>query len=169
MKQTLFLLLAGLLALTQPAAAQHADPQLAATILHLDSLFWSAYNRCDVDEMIRFFSDDVEFYHDKGGLTAGRANFENALRNGLCGNPDFRLRREAVPGTIQVFPLANSNGIYGAILSGEHVFYIRENNRPEFLDGHARFTHVWLLTDGVWKMARVLSYDHGPAQAIRRE
>ncbi len=163
MKQILFVLLTGLLALAQPLHAQQTDPQLSATILHLDSLFWSAYNRCDVDEMVKYFTDDVEFYHDKGGLTTGLPNFENALRQGLCGNPNFRLRRAAVPGTVQVFPLGNQDGIYGAILTGEHVFYISENNRPEYLDGHARFTHVWLLKDGVWKMARILSFDHGPA------
>ncbi|HNE28735.1 MAG TPA: nuclear transport factor 2 family protein [Saprospiraceae bacterium] len=169
MKQLLFLLLAGGTAFAQPLRAQQSAPQLTDTILHLDSLFWSAYNRCDVDQMARFFTDDVEFYHDKGGLTTGLANFETALRNGLCGNPDFHLRREAVPGTVQVFPLSNQDGIYGAILMGEHVFYIREHNKPEFLDGHARFTHVWLLRNGAWKMARILSYDHGPAQPPRRE
>jgi len=30
-------------------------------------------------------------------------------------------------------------------------------------DGLAKFFHVWLLKDGTWKMARVISYDHGPA------
>ena len=53
--------------------------------------------------------------------------------------------------------------VYGAILSGEHVFYVRQKGKPEVLDGRAKFTHLWLLKDGVWKMSRVLSYDHGPA------
>jgi hypothetical protein len=44
------------------------------------------------------------------------------------------------------------------------VFYIKEAGRDEFLDGHAKFTHVWLLKDGAWKMSRVLSYSHGPAK-----
>lgn len=144
-----------------PAQTEQENP--SATILHLDSLFWVAYNRCDVTQMVQFFAEDVEFYHDKGGLTTGRQDFSNAIQKGLCGNENFRLRREALAGTIQVFPLENSHVLYGAILSGEHVFYINENGKPEYLDGRARFSHVWLLKDKQWKMSRILSYDHGPA------
>jgi hypothetical protein len=147
---------------TAPLRAQ--TPDLTATILHQDSLFWTAYNNCDVEGMSGFFTADIEFYHDKGGLTVGLSNFKVALQNGLCGAGKSRLRRAAVDGTVQVFPLANAGVVYGAILSGEHVFYIKEAGRDEFLDGHAKFTHVWLLKDGAWKMSRVLSYSHGPAK-----
>ncbi|WP_157717331.1 hypothetical protein [Christiangramia echinicola] len=47
----------------------------------------------------------------------------------------------------------------GAVLSGEHLFYIQEEN-SERLDGQAKFNHLWLLKEGEWKMHRVLSYDH---------
>ena len=144
--------------------AQTAEGALAATILHQDSLFWTAYNRCDVVGMATFFTEDVEFYHDKGGPTLGLPEFTRSLQNNLCGNPDFRLRREAVPGTVQVFPLQKGDAVYGAVLTGEHVFYILEKGQAPKLDGHARFTHLWLLRDGAWKMTRILSYDHGPAE-----
>ncbi len=49
------------------------------------------------------------------------------------------------------------------MLTGEHVFYIIEKGKPEYLDGLAKFTHLWLLKDGSWKMSRILSFDHGPA------
>jgi hypothetical protein len=49
---------------------QPSDPKLITqTILRMDSLFWLAYNTCDVEKMATFFTDDLEFYHDKGGLT----------------------------------------------------------------------------------------------------
>lgn len=142
--------------------AQHDDQhpeKVKNTILHLDSLFWKAYNRCDVEEMKTFFTDDLEFYHDKNGLTLSKTKLFESIRSGLCGNPDWWLRRKAVDGSLQVYPLDN----YGAILTGEHVFYINETGKKERLDGLARFTHVWLLTDDGWKMHRILSYDHGPA------
>lgn len=136
--------------------------KLAATILHEDSLFWKTYNDCDTAQSRHFFTEDVEFYHDKGGLTRGRENLMASVKKNLCSNEDFRLRREA--GSVQVFPLENAGVIYGAILSGEHVFYIWGKDRAEYLDGRARFTHVWLLqADGGWKMSRILSYDHRPA------
>lgn len=133
--------------------------QLERTILFHDSLFWVAYNACDIDGMAKFLTDDLEFYHDKGGLTTSKQKLLENIRSGICGNPDWRLRRKAIAETIKVFSLEK----YGAILSGEHVFYIIENEKPERLDGLAKFTHVWRHNDGEWKMHRILSYDHGPA------
>jgi len=136
------------------------DPKkLQATILHLDSLFWHAYNTCDIDKMGTFFTDDVEFYHDKGGLTNGKASLMEATRKGICAGSDFYLRREARKGSVEVFPMNN----YGAIISGEHYFYVNGKGKKETLDGLAKFTHVWRYKDNEWKMHRVLSYDHGPA------
>lgn len=151
------------LGLSLSGQAQHQE--LSKTILSLDSTFWQAYNNCDVETMEKFFTNDLEFYHDKGGLTEGASALFGNVRKGLCGNENFRLRRVAIPGTMKVYPLEN----YGAILSGEHLFYINETGKEERLDGIARFTHVWKYADGKWKMHRVLSYDHGPAQERIRE
>lgn len=52
--------------------------------------------------------------------------------------------------------------MYGAVLSGEHVFYVLDKGKRDRLDGRARFLHVWLVKDGVWRMSRVLSFDHDP-------
>jgi hypothetical protein len=150
-------------AIANPAFAQTTPSELTATILQRDGLFWKAYNACDVEAMAAFFPEDVEFYHDRGGPTLGLTSLVGTTRQSLCGRPDSRLRREAVEGTVRVFPLQKENAVYGAILSGEHVFYILDKGQPARLDGRARFTHLWLQRDGAWKMARVLSYDHGPA------
>ena len=167
MKHTILLfLLAWLTAAPGALSAQPVPDTLTYTILTHDSLFWATYNACDVDQMRPFFSYVFEFYHDKGGVTVGLEPFLTSVRENLCGNADFRLRRAAVPGTVRVFPLACSGVIYGAIISGDHVFFIHEKGKDEYLDGLAKFTHVWLLQDDeTWKMARILSYDHGPAPA----
>jgi hypothetical protein len=31
----------------------------------------------------------------------------------------------------------------------------------------AKFTDLWMLKDGAWKMSRILSFDHGPPSARR--
>lgn len=152
----------GLLILTaQPILAQEksAFPDtetITKKILHLDSLFWVAYNSCDVPGMARFIAEDIEFYHDKAGLTIGKENLVATMKRGLCGNANQHLRREAVKGTVEVFPLNN----IGAILRGEHVFYVVPKGKKEYLDGIAKFTHVWRYEEGDWTMARILSYDH---------
>lgn len=149
--------------------AQSEKQSLATIILSMDSLFWTAYNDCNVENMEKFFADDVEFYHDKSGLVQGRQNLISGLKNNLCGNENFKLRREAVEENAKVFPLHNSNVIYGAIISGEHLFYTIEKGREERLDGLAKYTHVWILKDNAWRMSRILSYDHGPAPYINRK
>lgn len=126
--------------------------QLKLEILKQDSLFWTAYNTCDVDVMMSFVTDDIEFYHDKGGLTQGSIKFKKGLQSGLCANGQ-QLKRVAKEGTIKVFPLKD----VGGIISGDHYFYIGER-----ADGLAKFTHIWTLKEKEWKMSRVLSYDHKP-------
>ncbi|MDF2380561.1 DUF4440 domain-containing protein [Nostoc ellipsosporum NOK] len=159
-----FLLPLLLLFVVARLSAQQTD--LAKTIFHKDSLFWKAYNACDVEGMLRFISDDIEFYHDKGGVTYGKENFRASFEKNLCGNKDFRLRREAVSGSLHLFPLKSHDTIYGAILSGDHFFYINETGKKEFKDGLAKFTHLWVIKDGQWVMKRIYSYDHGPAPYI---
>jgi len=146
------------------AASQAFAQDPMAPVLGGDQQFWRAYNACDVAGMAAWFSEDVEFYHDRGGATLGHAALVETLKTRLCGNPDSRLRRAAVDATVRVFPLITGSSLYGAVLSGEHVFYVLDAGKPERLDGRARFTHLWLLKDGAWRMTRVLSYDHGPAE-----
>lgn len=132
-------------------------------IYHNDSLFWQAYNQCDVDGMAAFLTDDVEFYHDKGGPLYTLAKFKENLRTGLCGKTDSRIRRDVVPGTVNIFPMDN----YGGLITGEHIFYVSDGKK-ETLDGYGKFTQLWKFENNVWKMSRILSYDHGPAPYINK-
>src|SRR5687767_13904236 len=124
-------------------SAQTEHQKLTATILHLDSAFWNTYNHCDRAQFKNFLTDDVEFYHDKGGITMGAKALIESLNRNICGNVNSRLRREAVAGTVLVYPMQNGDEIYGALISGEHLFYITEKGNPEFHSGVANFTQLW--------------------------
>lgn len=132
-------------------------------ILSFDKQFWSGYNTCDVEKMKPFIDETIEFYHDKGGVTLGSIKLIESIKTNLCSNNNFKIRREIIPNTMAFYTLKNENIIYGAILSGEHYFYVSENGQKESLDGRAKFTHLWILKDKQWKMTRILSYDHKPA------
>jgi transcriptional regulator of met regulon len=160
MKIINYVLLACMLPATSGLTAQTQQADITPVILHLDSAFWKAYNGCDTAAFKDFFTDDVEFYHDKGGVTLGASALAQSITKNVCGNSGYRLRREAVPGTVKVYPMNKGDELYGAIITGEHVFYITQNNKPEFLDGAASFTHLWILINGKWKMKRILSYNH---------
>lgn len=152
-----------LLLFTALFSYSQTDEKVKQLIFQKDSLFWVAYNNCDVASMGSVLTDDVEFYHDKGGPSISRDTFVAAISKNLCGNDNFRLRRAAVKGTVNVFVMRKGDNVYGAIISGEHVFYVNEKGKKEFLDGHAKFAQLWILNNGEWKMSRILSYDHHEA------
>lgn len=133
------------------------NQNIETVIKYHDSIFWNGFNSCNLEIIKSYISEDLEFYHDKAGVTHGLKVFMDNLKNGLCSDTEkFKLRREEVEGSIKIYPMAN----YGAIISGNHVFYVTENGNPEYKDGIAKFTHLWVFKDNIWKMSRVLSYDH---------
>ncbi len=140
-------------------------PEWPAQIAAADrALFDAVFTQCDADRLATMVSEDLEFFHDKDGLSAtSGAQFVAAVR-GMCERQakgiDFRARRELVPGTTEIYPLAH----YGAIEIGVHRFYAIAEGKPDRLTETARFTHVWKQEQGQWKLARVLSYDHRLAQ-----
>ena len=147
---------AGLLAVLisfafKPATAQsNASPDaLFKQIQALDTQLFDAYNHCDLNKMASMVSDDLEFYHDKTGLAVGKQVFIEAIKNNICG----KVTRELVPGTLEVYPLAN----YGAVEIGVHRFH--HPGDPANI-GEAKFIHIWHNTDGKWVITRVISYDH---------
>lgn len=160
MRKKLLIHLLTLVAFCYSTSFAQTKEEVTSLIFHLDSAFWKAYNDCDTAGFKKFLSEDVEFYHDKGGVTKGAHELTASFAKNLCGKQNYRLRREAMPNTVEVFPLAKDNEYYGATISGEHLFYVNENNKPEYLDGQATFMQLWLKENGDWKMKRILSYNH---------
>lgn len=131
---------------------------LTEKILSLDTKAFDAYNTCDVATFRTYFTNDLEFYHDKGGYSKGIEKFIETFKANICNEPKPRVIRKPVKGSLKVYPLEG----YGAILMGDHDFYLIENG-IEKKTGTAKFTNMWLLENGYWKMSRVLSYDHKPS------
>jgi hypothetical protein len=125
--------------------------ELARTMASLDSALFDAYNQCDLEKFGTFFIDDVEFYHDQGGVTLGRQNLTESVKKNICG----KVRRELVSGTLEVYPMRG----YGAVEMGVHRFH-QPKVDPDKPVGEAKFIHLWQNKDGVWKITRVISYDH---------
>ena len=125
-----------------------------------DSLIFDiGFNTCNLAPYNDIFTDDFRFYHDKGGITLGKAAFTESMATGIC-KQENKVERFLIPGTFKVFPMEKNGVLYGAIESGDHAFYITEKNKPRYQTGVAKFTILWLLQDGKWKAAEALSYDH---------
>jgi hypothetical protein len=130
---------------TVTAHSQTED--LFRTIKELDSIFFTAYNNCDLATQAKFYSDSIEFYHDKTGLTTSKQAILEATRNNICG----KVTRELVKGSIEVYPI---NG-YGAIEIGLHKFH---NNREANQVPHeSKFILIWHNKNGKWEISRVIS------------
>jgi len=151
-----------------PRAGPRPTQELHEAIAAKDrELFGAVFDRCDTKALAALVADDLEFFHDKGGLTAtSGAQFVKSIE-GMCARQktgeDYRSRREVVPGTLRVYPLAN----YGAVEVGEHRFYKLAPGKPEQLVEVALFTQVWKKEPDGWKLARVLSYDHRLTEAAK--
>lgn len=99
------------------------------------------------------FTTDLEFYHDRGGVTRYEENLVSIINR--C-TRDYTVRRELVAGTTEVFPVKD----FGAIQLGSHRFYYTPKGGKEQLDGTFRFVHDWRNDSGHWKISRVISFDH---------
>ena len=157
MKTSLVVLLASMIAASSVARVQGAqglpvsDP-LYKTVSRLDTELFDAYNKCQLDKLESLVAENLEFYHDKTGLSIGRETFIDAIRNNICG----KVHRELVPGSLEVYPIEG----FGAVEIGVHRF--THPIDPHEL-GEAKFVTLWQHKDGSWKMTRAISFDHHTA------
>jgi hypothetical protein len=85
-----------------PVRAQStaANDTLFETVQSLDTQLFDAYNHCDLATMSSLVSDDLEFYHDKTGLSVGKQVFIEGIKNNTCG----KVTRELVVGASKCSP-----------------------------------------------------------------
>ncbi len=122
--------------------------ELYDSIVYMDSIWGDAYNTCKVDKLDSIISEDLEFYHDKGGLSTSKESVMNAYKNNVCG----KVTRELLKGSIEVYPIHD----YGVVEMGRHRFYTSQevkNNNHHF----AKFVHIWRRENGQWRITRVIS------------
>jgi hypothetical protein len=135
-------------------APMNTQTALYQQILAVDGQLFQAFNTCDSLTYRTFIADDLEFYHDAGGLNVSLANEMVTFRQ-MCAR-GTHLRRELLANTLEVHPIKN----YGAVEIGAHRFYHTNPGQPEKLSGTYKFVHVWHYLNGQWKLARVISYGH---------
>ena len=147
--------------IVKPQAQVAKNSDLYKIILSKDSLLFNAgFNTCDISQFENLLSEKFEFFHDKDGIS-DKKKFLNDLQNGLCGNPsNYQARRELLPKSTEIYALYNKGNLYGAIQEGVHQFFEKQLNKPEQFGSSAKFTHVWLIENGEWKLTKSLSYEH---------
>lgn len=122
-------------------------------------LFELGYNRCVIPVFDSLIGDGFQFYHDEAGFTGSKEAFIAGVREGLC-KLGYRAERVLDQGSLAVYPLMKNGVLYGAVQMGTHRFYANERDGKRRLTSRARFTNVWVLEAGSWKLKSSLSYDH---------
>ena len=118
------------------------------TIAKLDSAFFNAYNTCDLDKQAVFYSDSLEFYHDKAGLSTSKTEMLEATKTNVCG----KVTRELIEGSIEVYPIKG----FGAVEIGYHRFH-NKNDKPDTPSDPGKFIIIWKQTGDKWQISRVVS------------
>jgi ketosteroid isomerase-like protein len=135
-----------------------SQAELDKAVTALDTALFDAYNACDLAKFSSLLDDNVEFYHDQGGVTLGKEKLTQSIKDNICGGD---VRRELVPGTLQIYYMKG----YGAVEIGVHRFYHPKTNGAV---GEGRFITLWQYKDGAWKITRAISYDHHLAQTAAK-
>ncbi|MHA7843703.1 MAG: nuclear transport factor 2 family protein [Winogradskyella sp.] len=166
MNQSIKLLLLssiGMLLVSGIATAQvDKNSEIYQTLKEKDSiLFELGFNKCEVEKSAELMYDDLEFYHDKGGITNSKEEFISTMKNGVCSdNNTEKVYRFLVAESLEVFPMYNNGKLYGALQNGKHFFSTDKNMTYQKTDNYALFSHLWIIEENEWKLKRVISYNH---------
>ncbi len=132
---------------TAVTAQTSGKEKLKDVIARMDSLYFSAYNTCDMKKQAEMYSENLEFYHDKGGLSTSKQEILESIEKNICG----KVTRELIAGSMEVYPIKD----YGAVEIGLHKFH--NNQEPEAISEPGKFIMIWQKTDADWKITRVIS------------
>ena len=117
------------------------------SIATMDAMWEDAYNNCKLDVMEELISEDLEFYHDQGGLTTSKQKLNEALKNNICG----KVTRQLKKGSLEVYPIKG----FGAVEMGLHAFH--NKTEPGLEVHYSKFVHIWKRENGKWIITRVIS------------
>ena len=123
------------------------DSEIYAIIAAKDKEYFDAYNACDMEKQRSLYSEDLEFFHDKGGLSTSKQEVLSSIEKNICG----KVTRTLIEGSIEVYPIKD----YGAIEIGYHKFY--NNQEPNAKSKPSKFIIVWKNENERWYISKVIS------------
>jgi hypothetical protein len=127
------------------------DKVLYNKIKSLDSVLFNAYNQQDLTKMRSYFTKELEWYEDNGGLL----NYETVIAKfQAIFNKRDKISIELIKETLEVHPIKD----FGAVENAQYRFKHLENGKIK--EGIFKFLIIWKNDRGNWKITRVVSFDH---------
>ncbi len=124
-----------------------SDVKLYNEIVKMDTKYFNAYNTCDMKTQADIYDDDLEFFHDKGGLSTSKSEILKSLEKNICN----KVTRTLIKGSVEVYPIKD----YGAIQIGYHKFFNKEE--PNAKSIASKFIVIWKNKSNSWKITKVIS------------
>ena len=144
---------------THPACATEPalpSSELYKKIAELDQKLFDAFNACDTATMRDLMEPGLEFYQDNDTTTYSRDQLEPSFRDRCGANNVSKLRRELIPGSMEVYVLKD----YGALQIARHNFFVMEHGKKGNLAASPKMILIWRNDHGHWAVTRVISYGH---------
>jgi hypothetical protein len=141
-------------ACAQNQANYHYKPEsteLYNAIAHMDSVYFNAYNNCDMVTQAAIYADSIEFYHDKSGLETSKKDLLAAIKENICG----KVTRVLVKGSLEVYEIRG----YGAVEIALHQFI--NHLEHDHLSEPDKFIVIWRYRNSNWQITRVVSLHTG--------
>ncbi|MDY0779951.1 nuclear transport factor 2 family protein [Tenacibaculum sp. IB213877] len=126
---------------------QPLNTNLHSEISKMDSIFFNAYNNCDIKTQATILNNNIEFLHDQTGLSTSKEDIIKSTQKNICG----KVTRTLIKGSIEVYPINN----YGAVEIGYHKFF--NNREPNAKSIPSKFIIVWKKEENSWQMTKVIS------------
>lgn len=123
------------------------DIDLHNQIVKMDSIFFNAYNTCDMKTQAAILSDDIEFFHDNSGLSTSKKDIIDSTEKNICG----KVTRTLIKGSVEVYPINN----YGAVQVAYHKFF--NNREPDAKSTPSKFIIIWKKENNKWLITKVIS------------
>ena len=123
------------------------DTNLYNEIIKMDTKYFNAYNSCDMKTQEEIYGENLEFFHDKGGLSTSKSDLLKALKENICN----KVKRTLIKGSVEVYPIKD----YGAIQMGYHKFYNKQEPNAKSIP--SKFVVVWKNKNNRWKITKVIS------------
>ena len=122
--------------------------ELYKTILGLDTELFDAYNTCtdNLEKHASFYADEIEFFHDGGGLSTSKKEIIEAIKKNICG----KVTRDLVADSVEIHKIPN----YGVVVIGYHKF---NNLIEKSTSKPSKFILFWKQIDTNWKLTKVVS------------
>jgi ketosteroid isomerase-like protein len=124
-----------------------SDVKLHNEIVKMDTTYFNAYNTCDMKTQADIYDEDLEFFHDKGGLSTSKSDLLKSLENNICG----KVTRTLIKDSIEVYPIKG----YGAVQIGYHKFFNKEEPNAKSIP--SKFIVIWKNKNNSWKITKVIS------------